>query len=201
MHTCILRAWGASANFGHAKDGKPVYYERTGLIAAKGLMGMVADAGDEGPVDRHIWQQELMMARMEEMSTILGRRVDKQVVVFDMAGLSYWPNPVGLRAFKKVLHIDSTFYPETLGTHFIINAPVIFTAIWAFVKPWLDPVTADKVQIIFSKSSARTALLKVIDASQLPTEYGGTSSFVVEPVRCSRAKGLTFAKALHGEQG
>ena len=64
------------------------------------------------------------MARMEEMSTILGRRVDKQVVVFDMAGLSYWPNPVGLRAFKKVLHIDSTFYPETLGTHFIINAPV-----------------------------------------------------------------------------
>ena len=168
----VYRSWGASANFGHAKDGSPVYYERTGVMSARGLSGMLAEATEDGPVDRHIWQQELMMARMEEASATLGRRVDQQIVVLDMAGLSFWPNAAGLRIFKRIIKIDASFYPETLRVQYIVNAPFIFSAIWAVVRPWLDPVTAAKVRIV-GHSGTASALLERIDASQLPAEYGG----------------------------
>ncbi len=30
----------------------------------------------------------------------------------------------------------------------IVNAPIIFSACWAIVKPWLDPVTVNKVSFV-----------------------------------------------------
>lgn len=36
-------------------------------------------------------------------------------------------------------------YPETLGKTFIINAPFVFKAVWAIVKPMLAPNTVKKV--------------------------------------------------------
>lgn len=64
------------------------------------------------------------------------------------------------------------YYPETLGELFIINAPWVFTPLWAMVRPWLDPVTAAKFHVLGSKFQKQ--LLEVIDADQLPVEYGGT---------------------------
>jgi hypothetical protein len=65
-------------------------------------------------------------------------------------GMSFWPSSHGLSIFREVLRIDQDYYPETLGEHFIINAPFIFTGIWALVKGWLDPVTAAKFHILGS---------------------------------------------------
>jgi len=136
------------------------------------------------------------MARMEEASATLGRRVDQQIVVLDMAGLSFWPNAAGLRIFKRIIKIDASFYPETLRVQYIVNAPFIFSAIWAVVRPWLDPVTAAKVRIV-GHSGTASALLERIDASQLPAEYGGQSTFAMEPVRCDPTEGMALARALH----
>ena len=32
-------------------------------------------------------------------------------------------------------------YPEMLGNMFIVNAPFLFTGIWAIVKMWIDDKT------------------------------------------------------------
>ena len=32
-------------------------------------------------------------------------------------------------------------YPEILGNMFILNAPFLFTGIWAIVKMWIDEKT------------------------------------------------------------
>ena len=102
----------------------------------------------------------------------------EQIIIFDMAGLSMWPEARGLAIFKQVVAVDGAHYPETLHRQFIINAPFIFSALWRFVRGWIDPVTASKV-VILGKDYA-SALLEEIDPAQLPVEYGGTNPFEVE---------------------
>lgn len=44
--------------------------------------------------------------------------------------------------------------------------------LWALLKPWLDPVTRDKISVI--GSGYRDTLQKLVDPASLPVEYGGT---------------------------
>ena len=184
-----FRTHCAHANFGFDREGRPVYIERTGLTA-RALKKMLKSVSKEQVVTRHIRQQELAFARMQESSARCGRPVTTQTLVYDMAGLSLWPDPAGLALFKDVMHIDATFYPECLGKHFIINAPFIFSAIWRLVRSWLDPVTAGKIVILGSNYQAK--LLEVIAPEQLPVEYGGTNSFVLERPRAEPEAGRGF---------
>ena len=43
-----------------------------------------------------------------------------------------------MRTLQAVLKISTDYYPEILGKGFIINAPMIFTGVWAIIKGWLD---------------------------------------------------------------
>ena len=188
--------WCSSANVGHARDGSPVYLERTGATAAvlRELLGAVAS---QRVLDRHVRQQELAMARCEEATALLGAPVTKQLVVMDLAGLSLWPHAEGFELLRKCVEIDGAHYPETLGTHYIINAPLIFTGIWKVIKKWLDPKTAAKFEV--HGTDYRAALLKAIHPSQLPVEYGGTSSFEPPPLlidaKAARARADALAAA------
>ena len=47
-----------------------------------------------------------------------------------------------------------------------------FTAIWALIKPWIDPVTSDKIKILGSDYLSH--LREYIDDSQIPPELGGS---------------------------
>lgn len=76
-----------------------------------------------------------------------------------------------LRSLKRIIDIDQDYYPETLKNILVINAPIYFTAIWAIVKPWLDPIVANKVQV--SGSNFLSKLLNYMDIDQIPVEYGG----------------------------
>ncbi len=54
------------------------------------------------------------------------------------------------------------------------------------VKPFLHPVTLEKISIFgFDKSEWTAALLKEIDADQLPVHYGGTMTDSDGDPKCS----------------
>ena len=55
----------------------------------------------------------------------------------------------------------------------MINAPIYFTAIWAMVRPWIDAVTVEKIQIFGSNYG--DALKTYVNLDQIPVEYGGTN--------------------------
>ena len=70
-----------------------------------------------------------------------------------------------------------------MGKIYIINAPNLFSQmVWPIIKPWMDPVSASKVQILGSEYEE--ALLKQIPKENLPVEFGGTC---VCEGRCSMA--------------
>ena len=51
---------------------------------------------------------------------------------------------------------------------------MFFSAIWAVVKRWLDPVTAKKIHQI--SGSGKKELLKIIEARNLPRFLGGEAT-------------------------
>lgn len=54
---------------------------------------------------------------------------------------------------------------------FILNAPFLFTGIWAIVKMWIDDKTKEKIQIL--GSGYRKDLLKYVDPENLPDFIDG----------------------------
>ena len=65
-------------------------------------------------------------------------------------------------------------YPETLGNCFIVNAPKLFSALWAIVKGFLDERTRNKVRIL--GTGYVPVLHQHIDPENLPTFLGGICS-------------------------
>ncbi len=44
--------------------------------------------------------------------------------------------------------IAQDYYPETMGACFVVNAPLLFSFLWAIVKGFLDERTRSKVRIV-----------------------------------------------------
>eukprot|EP01062_Namystynia_karyoxenos_P025940 TRINITY_DN20307_c0_g1_i1.p1 TRINITY_DN20307_c0_g1~~TRINITY_DN20307_c0_g1_i1.p1 ORF type:complete len:606 (+),score=197.26 TRINITY_DN20307_c0_g1_i1:97-1914(+) len=182
----LFRTFCAAGCFGRDKVGRPVYIERTGAMAPC-LDAMIKFLNRDELTYRHVRQQELMMARLEEIEGDLGRPVDGQFVILDMIDLSYMPNSDGQAVFREVARLDGSHYPETLGKQFLVNAPPLFQLVWRVVKGWIDPNTAQKIEIL-GKKEFKARLLQFISADQLPKEYGGTLEVELEPVRYALEK-------------
>lgn len=78
------------------------------------------------------------------------RRADPEdetfCIVFDMSAFSM--RCMDYESVRLLVDILQLNYPDTLGMALIVNAPFIFSACWAIIKLWLDPVTAAKVNFI-----------------------------------------------------
>jgi hypothetical protein len=113
-----------------------------------------------------------MVKRMKHASSKHKKIIEKQVIVFNLANLSYSIDTNAMAAFKGTLTIDEAYYPERLHRMYMINAPWFFTAIWAIIRPWLDPITADKIQIV--GSDYLPVLREEIEDHQIPVDFGGS---------------------------
>ena len=58
--------------------------------------------------------------------------------------------------------ISSDNYPEIMGGMMIVNAPYLFSGVWAIIKVWIDEKTRKKIQIIGGGYTKK--LLEKIDA-------------------------------------
>jgi len=90
-------------NHGIDRQGRPVYIEHTGRMRVGTLLKHLTQ---DDLVRRHIRQQEIARQRMRESAAALGRPVEKQVCILDMAGLSLAPDTRGLAVFKRCMKID-----------------------------------------------------------------------------------------------
>jgi uncharacterized protein YeeX (DUF496 family) len=68
---------------------------------------------------------------------------ERILICFDLSGFSL--SCMDYDAVKLLVEILQFNYPETLEAGIVINAPFIFWACWAIIRPWLDPVTVSKV--------------------------------------------------------
>jgi hypothetical protein len=71
-------------------------------------------------------------------------------------GLSHLSGEVK-RLISTLTKYDQDNYPEMLGRICIINAPMVFKAIWALIKPLLNPRTLSKIQVGAGRGVAAAA--------------------------------------------
>ncbi len=86
------------------------------------------------------------------------------VLVFDLNDFSL--KNMDYEAVKALVSILQSNYPEVLNLALVVNSPFIFSACWAVIRPWLDPVTASKVQFVDLEGVRRQ-----IDEVEWPAQY------------------------------
>ena len=91
---------------------------------------------------------------------------EKILFVFDLAQFSL--SCMDYEVVKVLVHVLQYNYPEILSAALIVNSPLIFSACWAMIKIWIDPVTAAKCQFIRPGQ-----LTDFIDISEIPEEVFG----------------------------
>jgi hypothetical protein len=129
--------------------------------------------GKDECVKQHLIKMEMVEYVKHVMRDVNGSWLGyKHVVVLDLAdlGMSH-----GRSSFKDgmrgMINTDQFLYPENLYQMICVNTPLIVRSMWAMVRPWLHPITAEKIKI---KSVPSEALREVVDdMGQVPREYGG----------------------------
>lgn len=158
---------------GFAKNGSPVFVSKTGVLNIEAVECITTVQN----IVKYHW--------FVQMHDFAGRlRAHKKedpnfnrfecVIIMDMANLTVGQlNSRTLAIIKEQSAIDSLCFPETMNKMFIVNAPRFFTATWTIIKGWLDPRTANKVEVLGSPSVWQKKLLDYVDEDQLPSDYGG----------------------------
>ena len=168
--TAVFPHWHS----GYDKSGRPVLYKQYGKFDAGTVKKLVG--GDFGSVVKyHVWEQEacgrLCLAQTKKLKRIV-ETVTGVIDIKDM-GMSQITRDF-LSLTKLLAEIDQNQYPETLGRCFIINAPAAFPLVWRMVKPWLDPATVAKIQVLGGPKEHIPVLVDFIGEENLPSNYGGT---------------------------
>ena len=170
-HREVIDALVPHSFSGFSKNGCPIFWEKTGIIAGN-LPKLKEQFTMDQLMEKHIRIQIITDARRDFISKKLGRSVEQAMIICDYAELSFSPDMFGIEYCRKLFGIDEQYYPERLYKVYLINAPWYFTAIYALVSPWIDEKTATKINVL--GSNYLETLQAEINDSEIPVEYGGT---------------------------
>jgi len=90
-------------------------------------------------------------------------------IIVDMKGATLKNQDKELE--KKLVDVLQSFYPERLGSCFMIDPPWVLDAAWKVLKHLLDPVTVRKIHFVEKLEE----LKEYIDVDVIPVEYGGNN--------------------------
>jgi len=83
---------------------------------------------------------------------------------------------------KKITYINENYYPLTLRRIHVINAPLVFNAVWAVVKNFFDIRVQQKIEILGNDQKQIENQLKQIIPPCFLLEYlGGTCVNKIPP--------------------
>jgi hypothetical protein len=96
---------------------------------------------------RHLtWNLERAVRSTQRKSVeMTGKLLDKYCLAIDFTNFKLSTAP-SLRLSQWTLNILQTQYPERIYRIFLFHAPRSFRFFWNIVKPFVDPVTKEKVQ-------------------------------------------------------
>jgi len=150
--------------------GRPIYVEQFGRFNIKKLFECTTE---ERLLKFFILDYETgLHQRFPSCSNAAGHHVETGLTIMDLKDVSLFQFSKCFNFIKKTSKIASDYYPECMGNLFVINTPKAFTMCWKLIKGILDPVTAEKIQILGKNYDK--VLLKYAAPENLPKMYGGT---------------------------
>lgn len=97
-----------------------------------------------------------------------------QLVTFNMLSRN---NIEGFCKFRITSH-SGLVHPRSTTTHNqqVCNAPSYFATVWKYLKKWVDPSTAEKIEVL-NPNEVSDVLKQHIDNANIPTAFGGAFEF------------------------
>jgi hypothetical protein len=155
------------------KKGRLIYIE---LISKLNVSALFKITTEERMIKYYIKAYERQMKLMfPACSAVVKTPVEQSCTILDLHGIGITSLVGKTKSFIKLASdIGQDYYPEMLGTMFLLNTGFFFKAVWSLVKSFIDPKTAGKIHML--GSSYKDELYKWIDPENLPTVVGGTCS-------------------------
>ncbi|KAL3659977.1 hypothetical protein V7S43_014902 [Phytophthora oleae] len=160
----------------HDKLGHPLYFEKIGFINIRRLKK--CGVSQETLFNHYLFAMEFTLKyaahRICSCKACFASHTQKMCIVLDARGMGV--RDVGGEAFefiRRCTGVMQRHYPQRSFRIFIVNVPSWFGIAWKGLKPLMNEATRAKTRILTENETAG-ALLKVIDAQNLPVEYGGT---------------------------
>jgi hypothetical protein len=119
--------------------------------------------------------KRILVYAIDKYVALMPPGIEKFVALLDLTGIGY--SNLDSSALRHIFDFLQGYYPERLGTLFILNAPFIFGAVWKVVSPFIDSRTRKKIVFCTSKN-VQELLMTHLDPDQVPTEYGGTAPLI-----------------------
>jgi hypothetical protein len=88
-------------------------------------------------------------------------KVTQTCTILDLNDIKLGTASAAYKFVKPASEMAQNNYPEILGNMFILNAPFLFTGIWAIVRMWIDDKTKEKIHIL--GSNYKKELSKFVD--------------------------------------
>jgi len=111
--------------------------------------------------------ERLTIYLMETGRLLIQSPAETVALVFDLTQFGLSNMDYSLVQF--LVKCFEAYYPESLGTILIHNAPLVFWGAWKIIEPWLDPVVASKIKFTYKDQD----LLDLIPAEHLPDSFQG----------------------------
>eukprot|EP00934_Nitzschia_sp_Nitz4_P009440 Nitzschia sp. Nitz4//scaffold267_size26297//1916//2834//NITZ4_008264-RA/size26297-augustus-gene-0.18-mRNA-1//-1//CDS//3329544890//9430//frame0 len=163
---------------GYDKDGRALLYMRPARENTKETMDQMKHL---------VWNLEKAIA----CSSKNGR--SKVCIVIDFVDYKLRDAPP-LSASRYTLDILQKHYPERMHRAYICNPPFIFRTFWGIIRPFIDPVTKEKICFCHGKAGMEKIAADVgeVHASKyLETCAGGTTE--LRPVDSKEYLNLPFS--------
>jgi len=165
-----VKKFYAHGYFRTDRQGRPIYIERVGLLKLQNLFKVTT----QDRLVKYYCQsyERLLKDIFPACSKAAGKPIAQTCTILDLKGGSMSMMSSQVYNFVQLASkIGQDYYPEILGQMFIINAPMLFTGVWAMIKPWIDEKTRNKIKILGSKYEKE--IFEVIDPANLPDFLGG----------------------------
>jgi hypothetical protein len=150
------------------KLGRPIYIE---LISKVNLEALFKLTTGERMMNYYIKGYErLIRNRFPACSKAVGHVIEQSCTIIDVNGVGMGIMMGKTKEFLKIAaNIGQNYYPEMLGSMYVINSGFFFSAVWSIAKGFIDEKTKKKINI----EKNEKVLREVIDPENLPTFLGG----------------------------
>uniref|UniRef100_A0A7S4NFW5 CRAL-TRIO domain-containing protein n=1 Tax=Odontella aurita TaxID=265563 RepID=A0A7S4NFW5_9STRA len=165
---------------GRDQSGQPVMFERLGEYLGSGNCSLMTD---EEAIRFYVWDLERHFTEMREASMMTGKLIQRHTYFGDASGImtaimnrSIWKVIPHLKTLVKAVE---EHYPEMADKIVLFNVPRVASLFYRAVRAFLDPVTAEKIEL--HPGIPLSKFEKIMPIEAIPVEYGGKNTLHFPP--------------------
>ncbi len=136
----------------------------------------MVEAIDDDVAFKHYMRSNEWQFQVHDEVTRRTGRLTKGLKIVDLKGMKLrHVNRAYIKKDAKQNKKLQDFYPQSLGSMLVVNAPPIFDSVWSMFRPFFPKRMVEKVNVINPKKRPKDMLhfAKFVSEEDVPEMYGG----------------------------